>query len=108
MDTVTIPSKDSDAVVEAFAGSAGPIVFPAVLDIGAVVSARACAAPGSVIVGLGISTEPFGKGVTLKGIDGYGQDFMEIMECVVSLSKRCERERTDSSSSVFFAKEAPQ
>ena len=85
MDAVTIPLEDLDAVVEAFAGAVGPIVFPAVLDIGAVVSDGACAAPGSVMVRLGISTEPFGKGVALKGIDGHGQDFMEILECAVSL-----------------------
>ena len=47
--TAAIPLEALDAVVEAFAGAVGPIVFPDVLDIGAMVPDGAYTALGSIM-----------------------------------------------------------
>lgn len=66
-------------------------------------------APCPVVIRLGVSAEPAGKGAAPVGIDGHRKNFMKILVGVIRrLGEPKERKKAVSKSSAFPAKESPQ
>ena len=85
MSAVLVPFDIFDALVETFAGPVALMVFPGVLDIGAVVADGIDAAAGARAFGRGIRTDPFREGFPPQAEQGHAEDRVEGLEGIVGL-----------------------